>query len=155
VSQICRETAGIAQGWLIRLAIKAVQARLAPFGSYGKQLKPKQKAIADSLRKTINAALPKATSKVWHGHPVWFIGENPVVGYSTKTTGVARLFWNGQAFGEPALLPVGKFHAAELKYADVAAIDAKLLIRCLRKAKTNIWDSVAWRKQALAKKRNA
>ena len=65
-------------------------------GAYAKKLKPQQKAVADSLRKTIDAALPKATSKVWHGHPVWFIGENPVVGYSTKTTGVALLFWNGQ-----------------------------------------------------------
>lgn len=121
-------------------------------GAYAKKLKPKQKAIADSLRKTIDAALPKATSKVWHGHPVWFIGENPVVGYSTKTTGVALLFWNGQSFGEPALRAIGKFHAAELKYADTADIDAKLLARCLRKAKADIWDSVAWRKQAMAKK---
>ena len=93
-------------------------------GSYAKKLKAKQKAIADSLRKTIDAALPKATSKVWHGHPVWFIGENPVVGYSTKTTGVALLFWNGQSFGEPALQAIGKFHAAELKYAEAAGSPA-------------------------------
>jgi len=121
-------------------------------GAYAQKLKPKQKAITGSLRKTIDAALPKASSKVWHGHPVWFIGENPVVGYSTKTTGVALLFWNGQEFGEPALTPIGKFHAAELKYADEADIDTKLLARCLRKAKTDIWDAVAWRKQAMAKK---
>jgi hypothetical protein len=120
--------------------------------AYSKKLTPKQKAIANSLRKTIDAALPKATSKVWHGHPVWFVGENPVVGYSTKTTGLALLFWNGQSFGEPALQAIGKFHAAELKYADVADIDVKLLARCLKKAKTDIWDSVAWRKQAMAKK---
>jgi hypothetical protein len=124
-------------------------------GAYAKKLKPKQKAIADSLRKTIDAALPKSTSKVWHGHPVWFIGENPVVGYSTKTTGMALLFWNGQEFGEPALAPVGKFHAAELKYADEADIDTKLLARCLKKAKTDIWDSVAWRKQAMASRKRS
>jgi hypothetical protein len=122
-------------------------------GAYAKKLKLKEKAIADSLRKTIDAALPKSTSKVWHGHPVWFIGENPVVGYSTKTTGIALLFWNGQSFGEPALAPIGKFHAAELVYADVADIEAKLLARCLKKAKTDIWDAVAWRKQAMAKKK--
>ena len=121
-------------------------------GINAKKLKKKEKAIAAALRKSIDAALPKSTSKVWHGHPVWFIGENPVVGYSTKTTGVALLFWNGQEFGEAALTPIGKFHAAELKYADVADIDAKLLARCLKKAKTDIWDSVAWRKQAVAKK---
>jgi hypothetical protein len=124
-------------------------------GAYAQKLKPELKGIADSLRKSIDAALPKSTSKVWHGHPVWFIGENPVVGYSTKTTGVALLFWNGQSFGEPALAPVGKFHAAELKYSDASGIDAKLLARCLRKAKTDIWDAVAWRKQAMAKKKLA
>jgi hypothetical protein len=123
--------------------------------AYAAKLKAKPKAIVDSLRKTIDAALPKATSKVWHGHPVWFIGENPVVGYSTKTTGVALLFWNGQSFGEPALVPIGSFHAAELKYVNVADIDAGLLARCLRKAKTDIWDAVAWRKQALAKKKRS
>jgi hypothetical protein len=124
-------------------------------GAYAKKLKPKEKAIADNLRKTIDGALPKSTSKVWHGHPVWFIGENPVVGYSTKTTGVALLFWNGQEFGEPALAPVGNFHAAELKYQDAADIDARLLARCLKKAKTDIWDAVAWRKQAMAKKKRS
>ena len=119
--------------------------------AYAKKLKPGHKAIADSLRKTIDAALPKSTSKVWHGHPVWFIGENPVVGYSTKTTGIALLFWNGQSFGEPALVPIGSFHAAELRIAEESEIDGKLLARCLRKAESDIWDSVAWRKQAMAK----
>ena len=121
--------------------------------AYTKTLKPAHKAIAESLRNSIDGALPKSTSKVWHGHPVWFIGENPVVGYSTKTSGVALLFWNGQSFDEPDLAPVGKFHAAELKFTDAADIDSKVLARCLKKAKTDIWDSVAWRKQAMSKKR--
>jgi len=126
-----------------------------PIAVYNQALKPGHKAVCDSLKKTLEAALPKSTSKVWHGHPVWFIGENPVVGYSTKSTGIALLFWNGQSFGEPALAAVGKFHAAELKYAGVDDIDAKLLARCLRKAKTDIWDAVAWRKQAMAKKKRS
>ena len=120
-------------------------------GAYAKKLKPKQKAVIDTLRKTIDAALPKATSKVWHGHPVWFIGENAVVGYTARPTGVAVLFWNGQEFDEPLLEPVGKFHAAQVKYADLAGIDAKLLARWLRKAKTDIWDGVGWRRRAMAK----
>ena len=123
--------------------------------AYAAKLKAKPKAIVDSLRKTIDAALPKATSKVWHGHPVWFIGENPVVGYTARKEGVMLMFWNGQSFGEPALVPIGSFHAAELKYVNVADIDAGLLARCLRKAKTDIWDAVAWRKQALAKKKRS
>jgi len=121
--------------------------------AYDKAQKPAQAAICASLRKAFAAALPKATSKVWHGSPVWFIGENPVVGYTARPAGVAVLFWNGQEFAEPRLEPVGKFHAAQLKFTAVADIDSKLLARLLRKAKTDIWDAVGWRKQALAKRK--
>jgi hypothetical protein len=119
--------------------------------AYDEAQTPAQAAICARLRKTFDAALPKATSKVWHGSPVWFIGENAVVGYTARPAGVAVLFWNGQEFEEPLLEPVGKFHAAQVKYADLAAIDAKLLARWLRKAKTDIWDGVAWRRRAMAK----
>jgi hypothetical protein len=121
--------------------------------AYDKAQKPAQAAICASLRKSFDAALPKSTSKVWHGSPVWFIGENPVVGYTARPAGVAVLFWNGQEFDEPKLAPVGKFHAAQLQFAEVADIDAKLLDRLLRKAKADIWDAVAWRKRAMAKKK--
>ena len=52
--------------------------------------------------------LPKAISTIWHGSPVWFIGENPVVGYHVTPKHVNLLFWSGQAFGEPALKAAGK-----------------------------------------------
>lgn len=61
------------------------------------------KAICAVIRELIGTALPKATSKVWHGSPVWFIDDNPVVGYNATAQTVNLLFWNGQAFGEPAL----------------------------------------------------
>jgi len=122
-----------------------------PIAAYGKAQKPVQAAICSSLRKTFDAALPKATSKVWHGSPVWFIGENAVVGYTARPNYVAVLFWNGQEFDEPLLEPVGKFHAAQVKYAELAGVDAKLLASWLRKAKTDIWDGVGWRRRAMAK----
>lgn len=121
--------------------------------AYEKSLKPKQKAICAALRKAFDAALPQATSKVWHAIPVWFIGENAVVGYHAKPAGVTVLFWNGQSFAEPRLEAVGKFHAAQVKYADLKEIDAKLLTRWLKKAKADVWDMVGERKRAIAKKR--
>jgi hypothetical protein len=124
-----------------------------PIAAYDKAQTPAQAAICARLRKTFDAALPKATSKVWHGSPVWFIGENPVVGYTARPASVAVLFWNGQEFDEPLLEPVGKFHAAQVKYPDLDAIDGKLLARWLRKAKTDIWDAAGWRKRAMAKAR--
>jgi len=99
-------------------------------------------AICRALRAEIDAALPEAASEVWHGSPVWFIGENPVVGYNvTPKDGVSLLFWNGQSFGEPALKPAGRFHAAQVQFTEAAQIDSKPLRRWLKKAGTDVWDA--------------
>src|SRR5262245_29512701 len=81
------------------------------------------RTICQLLRELIDTAIPKATSKVWHGSPVWFIDDNPVVGYSTTAKTVNLLFWNGQAFGEPDLKPAGKYGAAQAVFRDAAEID--------------------------------
>jgi hypothetical protein len=112
--------------------------------------------ICQALRAHIDAGLPKATSKLWHGSPVWFIGENPVVGYSvTAKKGVNLLFWNGQSFGDPALKAAGKFRAAQIQFTDASQIDVKLLRRRLKHAGTDIWDfrSHFLKQKALQKKK--
>src|SRR5262245_13230373 len=83
---------------------------------------PSLRPKCDLLRELIDTALPGATSRVWHGSPVWFLGENPVVGYNATAKGVNLLFWNGQAFDEAGLQPVGKYRAAQAKFGDGAEI---------------------------------
>ena len=108
---------------------------------YEKALPKDLAAICKKLRTEINATLPKTTCKVWHGHPVWFVGESPVVGYSPKVKkGISLLFWNGQSFKEPKLQTIGKFKAAELLFQDVKDINSSLLRKLLRKAGKEIWD---------------
>ena len=101
-------------------------------------------AAAETCRKLhveIERTLPGATSKVWHGHPVWFVGETPVVGYRARAKdGVVLLFWNGQALDAAALTPVGKFKAAQACYAGVSAIEVGSLRRWLKLARTKLWD---------------
>ncbi|MEP0848427.1 MAG: DUF1801 domain-containing protein [Phycisphaerae bacterium] len=93
------------------------------------------------MRAEIERALPDAASKVWHGAPVWFVGNTPVVGYSVPARGgVALLFWNGQAFGDPALKPMGKFKAAQVEFEHTSEIKAAPLRRWLKKAGTELWD---------------
>ena len=102
---------------------------------------PAEAAICRSLRAEIARALPDASSKVWHGAPVWFVGETPVVGYSVPAKGgVALLFWNGQAFGEPELKAMGKFKAAQADFANASEIKVAPLRRWLKKAGTELWD---------------
>jgi hypothetical protein len=98
------------------------------------------KAICDALKAEIEKALPKAESKIWHGHPVWFLDGNPIVGYHKLKDAVRLLFWSGQSFGEDGLAVEGTFRAAEARY--VALKDLKLapLRRWLKKSKTIQWD---------------
>jgi hypothetical protein len=118
-----------------------------PVAAYGESQCEAFRAICTRLRKLIDAALPKATAKVWHGSPVWFIGENPVVGYNATPKGVNLLFWNGQAFDEPELKPVGKYRAAQAVFADTDEIDTKVVRRWLKQAKEDVFDSKAFFKK--------
>jgi hypothetical protein len=123
--------------------------------AYAKSLNPKQSAICARLRKSIDAGLPSATSKIWHAIPVWFIGENPVVGYTQKANGVALMFWNGQSFEDPSLEAVGSFKAAHIIYTDASQISPKDMKVWLKKAAADIWDLAGLRRKAAEKKRAA
>ena len=83
---------------------------------------PEDAAICDALRQAIDTGLPEATSKIWHRHPVWFLNENPTVGYSKLKSCVRLFFWSGQSFPTPGLAASGSFKAAELRLTDVAQI---------------------------------
>lgn len=98
------------------------------------------RAVCEALAAHIAQALPEAEGKVWHGHPVWFLAHNPVVGYSAHKDATRLLFWSGQSLDEPALAPVGKFQAAEARFATVADLNADLLRRWLGKAQSIQWD---------------
>jgi hypothetical protein len=124
-----------------------------PIATYTADLSPALSTICITLRGLIDAALPKATSKIWHGGPVWFDGENPVVGYDARTKGVTVLFWNGMAFDEPDLKPVGIHGAAAATFTDVSEIDPKTVRRWLKKARENVFDSVGYFKKLREKRK--
>jgi hypothetical protein len=108
--------------------------------AYHEALSKSDKAICDLLHKEISRNLPKAESKVWHRHPVWFIEGNPVVGYHKLKDCVRILFWSGQSFDEDGLAPEGSFKAAEARYTDAKEVSQKDLKRWLLKSKKIQWD---------------
>ncbi len=108
--------------------------------AYNRALSVADRAIANTLAQQIDRGLPEAESKIWHGHPVWFLDGNPIVGYSKLKDCVRLLFWSGQSFDEPGLLPEGSFKAAETRYTSAAEIRTKDLRRWLKKAKAIQWD---------------
>lgn len=101
---------------------------------------PEDAPIISILYKEIVKALPGATSKVWHGSPVWFLDGNPIVTYVKRKAGMCLMFWSGQTFDESKLKAEGKFKAAEIFYNDPSEIDTGDLACWLEKSKRIQWD---------------
>lgn len=108
--------------------------------AYNDALEAADKEICDLLAQEINKNLKEAENRIWHGHPVWFLDGNPVVGYSKLKGNVRLLFWSGQTFEEVGLAVEGKFKAAECRYTSVEQVDKKALKRWLSKARDIQWD---------------
>ena len=107
---------------------------------YQSKLTDEFSQIGSALSKLFAKALPKAQAKVWHGHPVWFIDANPIVGYSLKKVGIEVLFWSGQSFKLEGLTPLGKFKAAKLEVPTLKGLDKKQLAAWLDEAIKIQWD---------------
>lgn len=107
---------------------------------YNADQSPADQITCDVLAETIDASLPDAENKIWHGHPVWFLDGNPVVGYSKLKGCVRLLFWSGQSFGDDGLKPEGKFKAAEARYVSVDQVSRADLDRWLKQSRDVQWD---------------
>jgi len=107
---------------------------------YNEHLTENDRDICYQLASMICSHLNVSTSKIWHGHPVWFLNENPVAGYSKVKAGIKLLFWSGQSFDEPGLAASGKFKAAEVLYTSVDQINKDDLTRWLDKSEIIQWD---------------
>ncbi len=85
--------------------------------------------------------LTSVESKIWHGHPVWFLDGNPIVGYSKEKKGIRLMFWSGADFEESGLNVVGgKFKDASVFYNSVEEINQEDLERWLSKSEKIQWD---------------
>ena len=110
--------------------------------TYNKAQSAADKEICNVLAEEICKHLPEAENKIWHAHPVWFLEENPIVGYDKLKAGVRLLFWSGVTFEEEQLVPgkSGKFKDASVTYTSAAQINTKDLKRWLKKAIDIQWD---------------
>lgn len=113
----------------------------AAIKSYNEKLGPDYKEVCQLLASIIDGALESAVSKVWHGHPVWFIEENPIAGYSKQKEGIRLMFWSGADFEEEKLNVRGeKFKDASIFYQHVNEVNLSDLQRWLKKSKDIQWD---------------
>lgn len=108
--------------------------------AYHKAQASEDRVICNLLKKEIDQALPKAESRIWHGHPVWFLDGNPIVGYHKLKDCIRILFWSGQSFDEEGLDPEGTFKAAEARYTAADQVKVTALRRWLAKSRKIQWD---------------
>lgn len=99
------------------------------------------KAICNLLAHTIDNELTEAESKIWHAHPVWFLGGNPIVGYNKQKAGWRLMFWSGASFEEEKLNVIGKkFKDASIFFTTVEQINTIELKHWLKKSRAIQWD---------------
>lgn len=108
--------------------------------AYASNFSDEDQAICSHLMTVFNRFLPEAESKIWHGHPVWFLDGNPVVGYSRLKAGIRVLFWSGQSFDTPGLAPEGKFKASEVRMAEFEVAQSLPWEKWLAEAHEKQWD---------------
>ncbi|MFZ1291293.1 MAG: DUF1801 domain-containing protein [Melioribacteraceae bacterium] len=109
--------------------------------TYNEKQTTADREICDFLAKIIDSELAEAESKIWHAHPVWFLDDNPIVGYSKQKRGIRLMFWSGADFGEENLNVLGeKFKDASIFYNSVSEINNTDLKRWLDKAQKIQWD---------------
>jgi hypothetical protein len=108
---------------------------------YHQDLTDGERVICDLLAEQLIAGIPEATFKLWHGHPVWFLNDNPIVGYSKQKPGIRLMFWSGADFEEPGLNVLGKkFKDASIFYTDISQVDVSLLHIWIEKSRHIQWD---------------
>lgn len=107
---------------------------------YNEAQAPNDRDICVLLAQQIDRALPEADNMIWHAHPVWFLGGNPVVGYSKLKGAVRLLFWSGQSFTTKGLTHEGSFKAAGARYTTVDEVDVNALARWLSESRDVQWD---------------
>lgn len=114
---------------------------LAETRAYNARQSAAQKKVCDLLATEIDRHLPDAANSIWHGHPVWFFDDNPIVGYSRQKPGIRLMFWSGADFDEPGLDVVGKkFKDASTFYQEVVDVDVEAVARWLGKSREIQWD---------------
>ena len=109
--------------------------------TYHQDFTAEESAICKTLMHTIAEELTESESKIWHGHPVWFIEGNPIVGYSKQKAGIRLMFWSGADFGVEELSERGKkFKDASIFYNHSDEVDVEALKNWLQKSKDIQWD---------------
>lgn len=111
-----------------------------PIDTYLTGLAPALREVGEQIRPVVDAALPDAGSAMWHGHPVWGLGDvpgrRPICLLKAYTSYVTFGLWRGQEITDPSgRLEPGARQMASVKLRSAADIDPELFAGWLRQAR--------------------
>ncbi|WP_405102097.1 DUF1801 domain-containing protein [Micromonospora sp. NBC_01412] len=107
--------------------------------NYLTELDAPLREVGQRVHAVVEAALPEATGALWHGHPVWGLGDRPgrqpVCLLKAQSTYVTFGLWRGQDVADPSgrLVP-GARRMASVKLRTVDEVDPALFTGWLRRA---------------------
>lgn len=78
---------------------------------------------AEKLRALIDTAVPGATGQVWHGHPVWLSGKDPVAGFKPYPRYVTFMIWNAAPIDDSSGVLVPGPRMSTVKYESADQVD--------------------------------
>jgi hypothetical protein len=96
--------------------------------------------ICTILKHEIETYIPQASAKLYHSNPVWFIDDNPIVGYDVAGDRVNLLFWSGQSFQAEGLKATGKFEAAGTFFNSEGSVNKQQLRQWLEESVAVQWN---------------
>lgn len=81
-----------------------------------------------SVARVIDGALPDADATLWHGHPTWKLGGEPICLLKAYTRHVTFALWRGPELDDPSdrLKPSDGQTMASVKLRAVEDVDATL-----------------------------
>jgi hypothetical protein len=95
------------------------------------------RTVAQKAAEVIEAAVPEASGAIWHGHPVWSLGDapgrNPLCLLKAYPNHVTFGLWHGQSVSDASgRLEPGARDMAHVKLRSSADVDPELFTSWLR-----------------------
>ena len=94
--------------------------------------------VGHAVLPVVAAELPEATGALWHGHPTWRVGKQPVCQLKAYTRHLTFALWGGTAVEDPSgrLKPADGQELATVKLRAVEDVDPELFASWLRQVRT-------------------
>ncbi|HZK35581.1 MAG TPA: DUF1801 domain-containing protein [Aeromicrobium sp.] len=111
-------------------------AKILTIGEYVESMSETLRPVGEKLTQVLDGSLPEADGFIWHGHPVWMVGDSPIAAFKAHSAHVTFMIWKGQLLTDRSglLQPAGSSEMANLKVSSVDEVDENVFANWLHQA---------------------